>query len=269
MNGSAGEGPVSDELIARLGRTTVAAWGRYTTRSGGRVLVDKGVTFLVGSDPTPLIINTVFRTDPSVSPGTVLDRGRALYESIGHGFTLVTSDHSDGDLDQAAAAADWQVAIELPVMIRRERIADRPLPAGASLRRVDPGDDLDSFRAIQMDGFAGDDDERAGAAVVFAGSESIAAEDTVAMLAAVDGRDAAAAMVDVIAGIGYVGWVGTLPELRRRGLGELVTRAVTNAAFDLGAEIVTLGASPMGLPLYASMGYETVGLERIWVPPPA
>jgi ribosomal protein S18 acetylase RimI-like enzyme len=67
--------------------------------------------------------------------------------------------------------------------------------------------------------------------------------------------------------MGYVGWVGTLPSFRRRGLGEIVTRAVTNAAFDLGADIVVLEASPMGLPLYEKMGYETVAIDRVWVPP--
>jgi len=74
-------------------------------------------------------------------------------------------------------------------------------------------------------------------------------------------------MVDVVEGMGYVGWVGTLPAFRRRGLGELVSRAATNAAFELGADIVALEASAMGLPLYSKMGYETVGIDRIWLPP--
>lgn len=74
-------------------------------------------------------------------------------------------------------------------------------------------------------------------------------------------------MVNVIDGIGYVGWVGTLPAYRRRGLGELVSRVATNAAFELGADIVALEASSMGLPLYAKIGYETVGIDRIWLPP--
>jgi hypothetical protein len=39
-------------------------------------------------------------------------------------------------------------------------------------------------------------------------------------------------------------------------LGEAVTRAVTNRAFDEGAAVVTLQASPMGEPIYRRMGYE-------------
>jgi len=116
-------------------------------------------------------------------------------------------------------------------------------------------------------GFASGDDEIAAVDTVFSSSADIDEADTVAVIASVDGRDAAAAMVNVIDGMGYVGWVGTLPAFRRRGLGELVSRAATNAAFERGADIVALEASSMGLPLYARMGYETVGIDRIWLPP--
>jgi len=50
-----------------------------------------------------------------------------------------------------------------------------------------------------------------------------------------------------------------------RGLGEAVTRAVTNAGFDLGARINTLQASPMGAPIYLRMGYQTVFDYRVYV----
>jgi predicted GNAT family acetyltransferase len=56
-------------------------------------------------------------------------------------------------------------------------------------------------------------------------------------------------------GIAGVYAVGTAEEARGRGLAELVTRTVTNLAFDLGAPAVTLQASPMGEPIYARMGY--------------
>jgi GNAT superfamily N-acetyltransferase len=65
---------------------------------------------------------------------------------------------------------------------------------------------------------------------------------------------------------GLVGWVGTLPDFRRRGLGSLVTRAVTNEAFRRGARIVALQASPQGLPVYERMGYRTITAERVWIP---
>jgi ribosomal protein S18 acetylase RimI-like enzyme len=256
-----------DNVLARIARVTVAAWGQYTTRVGGRVVEDAGLTYLVGSHPSAAIINTVFRTDPSVSPADLLSRSREFYQGIGHGFTLLTSDHSDADIDAEAKAGGWTMAIQLPAMVCRAPLPDKPTPFQVSLRRADPRADIDSFRAVVRDGFASDDDEIAAAETVFSSPAALDASKTVGVLASVDRRDVAVARVDVIEGMGYVGWVGTLPSFRRRGLGELVTRAATNAAFELGADIVALEASPMGLHLYEKMGYETVGIDRVWLPP--
>lgn len=258
---------VTDDLLARIARTTVAAWGQYASRAGGRVVVDAGLTFVVGTHPTPIIINTVFRTDPSVAPMDVFARSQAFYEAIGHRFTLLTSDHADADLNDAAEAGGWLMAIQVPAMVCRSAVPDRPLPAGASIRRADPLADIDAFRAVVREGFASDDDEIAAADTVFSSPAALDMPDTVAIIASIDGRDAAAAMVNVIDRMGYVGWVGTLPAFRRRGLGELVSRAATNAAFERGADIVALEASPMAVPLYSRLGYETVGIDRIWLPP--
>jgi len=159
------------------------------------------------------------------------------------------------------------MAAKLPAMVCRSPISDQPLPAGASLRRAEPSTDIGAFRTVIREGFASGHDEIAAVETVFSLPAALDAPDTVAVIASIDGHDAAAAMVDVIEGMGYVGWVGTLPAFRRRGLGELVSRAATNAAFELGADIVALEASAMGLPLYTKMGYETVGIDRIWLPP--
>ncbi len=257
----------ANDLLARIGRTTVVAWGQYATRVGGRVVIDAGLTFVVGTHPTPIVINTVVRTDPSVAPIELFARSQAFYRAIGHRFTLLTSDHADADLDAAAEANGWLMAAKLPAMLCRSPIPDRPLPAGASLRRADPVVDIDSLRAVIREGFASGEDEIAAVEAVFSSPAALEMPDTVAVIASVDGCDAAAAMVDVIDGTGYVGWVGTLPAFRRRGLGELVSRAATNAAFERGADIVVLEASSMGSPLYSQMGYETVGIDRIWLPP--
>ncbi len=261
------ETSASRDLLTWIGRVTVSAWAGYTTRSGGRVVEDRGLTYLVGSHPTPIIINTVFRTDPAVEPADVLARSRTFYRSIRHAFTLLTSDHSDQDLNAAAENAGWLMAIEIPAMVCRSVLPDLPLPAAASIRRADPVRDIASFRAVVRDGFASGDDEIAAAETVFSSSEALDAPDTVGVIASIDGVDAAAALVNVIGEMGYVAWVGTVPEYRRRGLGDAVSRAATNAGFELGARIVALEASPMGLPLYAKMGYETVAIDRIWLPP--
>jgi ribosomal protein S18 acetylase RimI-like enzyme len=254
-------------LLDRIARTTVAAWGQYASRVGGRVDVDEGLTFVVGTHPTPIIINTVFRTDPALPPMALFARSQAFYRALGHRFTLLTSDEADADLNDAARASGWTLAIELPAMVCRAAVPDGSIPAGASIRRADPQVDIDAVRAIVREGFASDDDEIAAADSVFSSPAALDAPDTVAVIASIEGRDAAVAMVNVIDRMGYVGWVGTLPAFRRRGLGELVSRVATNAAFERGADVVALEASAMAVPLYSRLGYETVGIDRVWLPP--
>ena len=256
----------SSHIIERLHRTTVAAWGRYATRVGGRLVEDRGMAFVVGTHPTPVIINTAFRTDPSVSATEVLDRSRAFYAGVGHQFTVVTSDQLDADVCAAATASGWLMALDLPAMVCRTRLPDRPLPASVSLRRADPLRDIASFRQIQRDGFASDEEDRAAVESVFGASDALAAAETFAVVATVGGRDAAVGMADVIDGVAYVGFIATLPAFRRRGLGDAVTRAVTNGGFDLGADMAVLEASPMGRSVYERMGFEIVDTDRIWFP---
>ena len=120
-------------LLDRLWQLTVAAWGAYATRAGGRIVEESGVAYVIGSHPSPVIINTAFRVDRGVAPEHVLRRSRERYSSLGHGFTLVTSDHADADLIAAARAAAWTLALEVPAMVCRSRLGDRVFdPAGRS-----------------------------------------------------------------------------------------------------------------------------------------
>lgn len=62
----------------------------------------------------------------------------------------------------------------------------------------------------------------------------------------------------------YVFLVGVVPEARGRGLCRgLMTHALRRARAE-GAVTTTLEASPMGGPIYARMGYGTVGPTGLW-----
>lgn len=89
-------------------------------------------------------------------------------------------------------------------------------------------------------------------------------------LARVDGVPVAAAVAitDPKTRVGGLYWVGTTPGARRRGAGDAVTRLVTNASFDAGANIVTLQASAAGAPVYARMGYREVCFYDRFLSPP-
>ena len=105
------------------------------------------------------------------------------------------------------------------------------------------------------------------ATATFAELESLVGPTVRAVVAWHDDDPVAAAMVVVSDGVAGVNYVGTVPEARGRGLGELTTRWATNAGFDLGAEVAALQASPMGEPVYRRMGYKEITRYRWYLGP--
>lgn len=253
--------------LAAYDRMTHGAYRILAEWGGGHVTEADGLMLAAGPHPKAYIVNGAFRIEPLLAPAEVLDRVRAHYGAIGFAFVLNATVHADADLVSAATAAGWRRILTLPAMVVRRPLDERPPASGAVLRHADPECDQASFGAIAAACFADDEEESTAYRLVFAHPALLGGAGISAWIASVDGRDAAIAWSVVIDGAATVGWVGTLPEYRRRGLGDLVTRAATNAAFAMGAELVTLQASPSGEPVYAAMGYETISSETIWLPP--
>jgi ribosomal protein S18 acetylase RimI-like enzyme len=258
-----------DEKAGRdaYARVTHAAYRLLADRGGGDVVEDGGLLLASGPHPHALIANAAFRLDRRVGADEALGRARRHYAEREFRFSFNTSAEDDADIDQAAAVAGWQRVLDLPGMIVEAPIPDPGPPEGATLRRADPRRDAGSFGDIAAVCFADSDDEAAGYRALFASGGLLDGPACAAWIATAEGRDAAIGWVAVDGDGGLVGWIGTRPEARRRGLGALVTRAATNEAFARGARIVALQASPQGFPVYERLGYRTIAAERIWLPP--
>ena len=76
-------------------------------------------------------------------------------------------------------------------------------------------------------------------------------------LGCLDGEDVAVAASFVTDDMAGVYNVAVRPDMRRRGFGEAITWAAIAAALGQGARHACLGASDMGYPVYARMGFET------------
>jgi ribosomal protein S18 acetylase RimI-like enzyme len=94
------------------------------------------------------------------------------------------------------------------------------------------------------------------------------ADNAVAFLAYRGAEPVAIAMTIVNNGVAGIYWVGTTESARGRGLGRTLTAAAVNAGFDLGAELASLQASPMGEPIYRAMGFEKVFDYRLLMATP-
>ena len=258
-----------DRDLATSVDSLVAAYPTLGQLTGGSVADRDGILMVAGPHRRALVANTAIRTDPNLPPAEVFRRTLAHYGALGFEFDLVTFAFRDRDLDDAAPAAGWEVGIRLPYMVIREPPPDVRPPADPEIRWADPELDHAVVGRIVAIAFGEEDDEREGIRAIFGRPEVIGPDGWPTVVASVDGTDAAVASWAVRRRAGIVGFVSTLPEYRRRGLGALVTQLVTEAAFDAGAELVGLQASPEGLPVYRRLGYETVGDSTIWKPPGA
>jgi predicted N-acetyltransferase YhbS len=63
---------------------------------------------------------------------------------------------------------------------------------------------------------------------------------------------------------GWIGALGVLPDARRRGAGEALTRAACARLRERGAQTVLLFATDMGRPLYERLGFEVEGTVTAW-----
>ena len=235
---------------------------------GARVQRQDGLLLAIGAVPSPVIVNTMLPRDRRVDMEAI-DRAMAVYLEVGHRATLFTRDRFDADLESDLRAAGWAAILELPGMVVEAPLPDAGPPPGVTLRTVEG--DLDRSRWLEagLAGFASDEDDRSAMRSAFATLGSLTGGPIAASYAEVDGRPVSNAMswLDASVGVGVVGWVGTDPDYRRRGIGAAVTRAVTNAGFALGARLMSLQATPMGRPVYEKLGYRTVTGYKVWFKP--
>ncbi len=171
----------------------------------------------------------------------------------------------DGEPPAGAGLAEL---MRYPEMVVSERLEPPPLPAGAELRRVSDRAGAGDYWAVCAASYPslGFPD-----GVFEAMSDRLLLDRRVAAtLAYLEGEPVAAAMVMVAERLGLVAWVGTVERARHSGLGAAVTVAVTNEAFERGAEAAHLQASPMGEPVYLRLGYRELFSYRLFgAAPPA
>lgn len=157
-------------------------------------------------------------------------------------------------------------------MFVRRPVEPRDPPPGIELRWVHDEAGTADFVAVNDDAYATYGMPRGEIGASITEVDRFTEPHVQSVVAYRDGQPLAAAQVVLSHGVAGVYWVGTIESARGAGLGDLVTRAVTNRAFDLGAAAVTLQASSMGEPIYARMGYEVlhryVGFVRL-APPAA
>jgi hypothetical protein len=261
---------MSDEDQVRLGHHNLMDYCRAMTQWGSRGSLheDGGSLVFAGGSWIPVVGNGAFRTADTVAPDQLITRADAFFARRKRGYSVKVRDTGqDADL-QAACEESGLVAFgdPTPQMICRQRLDAQPPPEGIALRAVRDARGVADFAAVDADAYATYGMPAEVFADLFDRPDRLLADPYTKVVVAYQGsRPVATALTFLSAGVACVQWVGTIPEVRQMSLGRVVTEWATNVAFDLGATSVTLQASPMGAPLYAKLGYETIYHYREYV----
>lgn len=236
---------------------------------GAELEEEPGWLLGAGSASHPVISNAAFRRDDGADPEELLVRAKEFFGERGRGFSIWgRAGHAeDQNLLAAAEAAGLQFVYAMPEMTLTAPVETPALPPGAELRRLATGEDAEDYWKVATASYA----SLGFPPEVFAGytdHSGMLAENVAAFLAYLDGEPVAIAMTIVNNGVAGIYWVGALEQARGEGLGRAVTAAATNAGFELGADLASLQASPMGKPIYEAMGYETVFEYRLLMSSP-
>lgn len=236
--------------------------------SGATVEAGPGWLFGAGSASHPMISNAAFRRDDGIDATDFVARAKEFFAARKRGFSIWVrvGQGSDEDLAAAAEAAGFHTVYEMPEMLLGAELPTEKLPPEAELRQLSTEDDVPGFWKVAKEAYA----SNGFPPEVFAGytrHSGLLAENAAAFIIYLDGQPASIAMTIVSHGVAGIYWVGSVDEARGSGLGRAVTVAATNAGLALGAEIASLQASPMGKPIYASLGYETAFDYRLLISP--
>ena len=263
-----------DELLAAGDHNLASTMRLYATTAAGATLEDDGRLLLYSTSatwPGPYH-NGAMRLDPTLAPDEVLTPCRRLLRGPPRLLRL----------DRGARRCRSRSSAPSTPATRRSRQRALPAwpsstgstpawsPAGVTLDEVTDDDARLDYLAVTVDAFADSFLPRDAAEAQLATMRAVCG----ARRARRGGPDRRTARCrprwswrpGSVAGIQLV---GTVPDARGRGLGELCTRWAVGAGFDLGARAVVLEASEAGEPLYLRLGFVEVSRYRWCFGPPA
>lgn len=259
---------LDDATLARLGHLNLMEFSRESARwsgASGAIVESDGMLFFQTGAELPFLCNGAFRLDERVPAPALVAAADEWFGERSRGFTIFARPGIDDDLADACAAAGFHAFSDSPEMVCEEPVSGPPLPDGVELRGVSDAGQVADFVAVSQEAYGDIGMPDGTVAAIVTEPSRFLVPHVRSVVAYLDGRPVAAAQTVLSHGLAGVYWVGTVADARGRGLGEAVTRAVTNLAFELGAPANSLQASKMGEPIYRRMGYRTIYRYRSFV----
>jgi GNAT superfamily N-acetyltransferase len=205
-------------------------------------------------------LNGVMREPPGRDAGELLERARSFFFNERKRGFVAFAWPGDPDLEAAALAAGmFPILDQYPEMICRSPLEVLP----GDIRAVKDVNDGAAYWRVCDEAYPSIGFPPGLFTDAFNPQHLLDEQRVWACVARDDDRPVACASVWLAGGVGFVGWVAAVPDARGKGLAAACTVLATNKAFDLGAEIASLQASPMGEEIYRRLGYEDLFAYRV------
>jgi GNAT superfamily N-acetyltransferase len=247
--------------IAERAHQNLCDFNRFHGRlePGSDVLDEAGIVAVCGAVDFPSA-RMAIRSAPTFPAKPWADAAIAFFDARGKSSCVFTRVGTDDDLSDELTARNYHEWAQAPEMVCEHALEAREPPAGVTVRLASSAADVAAYASIAGKAFTHLSMPEDLTRAAIDNPDVWLRPDCAIALAEVDGSPVAGASVALFGSepAGYVGWVACLDEARGRGLGDVVTRAVTNEAFDRGAPLVTLEASQFGRNTYERMGYREI-----------
>jgi ribosomal protein S18 acetylase RimI-like enzyme len=153
-------------------------------------------------------------------------------------------------------------------MVCETRLETRADPTGFRVRLAESAADVAGYASVAGEAFAHLAIPAEWLEATLSNPDALLADNIAIAIAEADDGPIVAGALSIVLGDepnGYVSWVACADAARGHGLGDAVTRRVTNEGFDRGARLLTLEASPFGRNTYHRMGYRELYDYRLLI----
>jgi GNAT superfamily N-acetyltransferase len=254
-------------MLALMDRHMVAMYGADTRTTPGGTVVEAPGLVMCRTPRGTIGTNMAIVTGP-IDPERLRVETDRVFRRHDRPFSIWTREHRDAALEERLRGAGFIEIHREPAMVLLPAAA--PAAASAPAVAVRPVRDdaaRRDYARIVAQAFAVYGAPEESTAEHFERLEAVTGPDVQAWLAYAGGRAVAGATLYMAHGVAGIGWVGTLPEVHRRGYGQAVTRTVIEDGLGRGACFVSLQASPMGAPMYERLGFTTPSHYRWFLVP--
>ncbi len=233
----------------------------YARSAGGEVRTDAGVQLSASGLPARVVNAANLAAFTAGDATAAIEDVKAFFGQRGVPFRwFVGPASAPADLPERLEAAGLPQISNSPGMaLDLATMRDQPVDVpGLVVREVADAADFEAWLRVCVDSFPFDD---VLAAAWRAVHEPLGFGDDSPLhnyLGWLDGRPVAVAAVLYGRECAGIWNVGTMPDVRGRGIGRTTTLRALRDARAHGAALSVLGSSPMGLPVYTRIGFAEV-----------